>query len=372
MDSISLSEVTVIRRTHMGFMNSLRQPFSGVTISPKFCSSKVEGSNPTSSSVSSTKSQFVNGESVTKIADSGYKMNGVNLKNRALISSVKEILVLDAYDDEYGGVVVDHGKLPTNPNAFASKLRNSLLDWRKKGKKGVWLKLPVEQSELVPIAVKEGFEYHHAEKGYVMLTYWIPEEEPCMLPGNASHQVGVGGFVLNQLKEVLVVQEKYSTSSNTGQWKLPTGFINESEEIFSGAVREVKEETGVDTEFLEVIAFRHAHNVAFEKSDLFFICMLKALSDKIIIDNLEIKAAKWMPLVEFVEQPMIKGDKMFKRVTEICEARLRHRYCGLSPHRLVSTFDGRPSSLYYNVVDGDDHDDDDDDPTHSTCTADFY
>lgn len=48
----------------------------------------------------------------------------------------------------------------------------------------------------------------------------------------------------------------------------------------------------VDTDFLEVIAFRHAHNVAFEKSDLFFICMLKPLSDKISIDNLEIKAAK--------------------------------------------------------------------------------
>lgn len=41
------------------------------------------------------------------------------------------------------------------------------------------------------------------------------------------------------------MQEKYCTSSNTGLWKLPTGFINESEEIFSGAVREVKEETGV-------------------------------------------------------------------------------------------------------------------------------
>lgn len=50
--------------------------------------------------------------------------------------------------------------------------------------------------------MQQGFEYHHAEKGYVMLTYWIPEEEPCMLPGNASHQVGVGGFVLNQYKEV--------------------------------------------------------------------------------------------------------------------------------------------------------------------------
>ncbi|KAF8108433.1 hypothetical protein N665_0109s0055 [Sinapis alba] len=360
MDSVSLSEVTVMRRTHLGFMHSFRQPFSGVTISPKFCHSK--GSRAISSNISSPKSQFVYGESLGATADSGYKMNEVTLKNR--ISSVKERLLLDAFDDEYGGVVVDHGKLPSNPTVFTSMLRNSLSDWRREGKKGVWLKLPVEQSELVPVAVKEGFEYHHAEKGYVMLTYWIPEEEPCMLPGNASHQVGVGGFVLNQYKEVLVVQEKYCTSSNTGLWKLPTGFINESEEIFSGAVREVKEETGVDTDFLEVIAFRHAHNVAFEKSDLFFICMLKPLSDKIIIDNLEIKAAKWMPLVEFVEQPMIKGDKMFKRVIEICEARLRHRYCGLSPHRLVSSFDGRPSSLYYNVVD--------DDPSHSNCTAEFY
>ncbi|KAL0737318.1 hypothetical protein Bca4012_013528 [Brassica carinata] len=360
MDSVSLSEATVMRRTHLGFMHSFRQPFSGVTISPRFC--HIKGSRAISSNVSNTKSQYVYGESLAATADSDYKMNGVSLKNR--ISSVKERLILDAFDDEYGGVVVDHGKLPSNPTVFTSMLRNSLSDWRRKGKKGVWLKLPVEQSELVPVAVKEGFEYHHAEKGYVMLTYWIPEEEPCMLPGNASHQVGVGGFVLNQYKEVLVVQEKYCTSSNTGLWKLPTGFINESEEIFSGAVREVKEETGVDTDFLEVIAFRHAHNVAFEKSDLFFICMLKPLSYKIIIDNLEIKAAKWMPLVEFVEQPMIKGDKMFKRVIEICEARLRHRYCGLSPHRLVSTFDGRPSSLYYNVVD--------DDPSDSNCTAEFY
>ncbi|KAL1213984.1 Nudix hydrolase 8 [Cardamine amara subsp. amara] len=365
MDSVSLSEVTVIRRTHLGFMHSFRQPFSGVTISPKFCSSKVEGSRAVSSSVSNTKSQLFYGESITTTSDSGYKMNEVNLKSRTLISAVKERLLLDAFDDEYGGVIVDHRKLPSNLNTFTSMLRASLSDWRRKGKKGVWLKLPVEQSELVPIAVKEGFEYHHAEKGYVMLTYWIPVEEPCMLPANASHQVGVGGFVLNQHKEVLVVQEKYCAPSITGLWKLPTGFINESEEIFSGAVREVKEETGVDTEFSEVIAFRHAHNVAFEKSDLFFICMLKPLSNKIIIDELEIKAAKWMPLVEFVEQPMIREDKMFKRVIEICEMRLRQRYCGLSPHRLVSTFDGKPSSLYYNVVD------DNDDPSHSNCIANF-
>lgn len=48
---------------------------------------------------------------------------------------------------------------------------------------------------------QEGFKYHHAEPGYVMLIYWIPDE-PCMLPASPSHQIGVGGFVINDQKEV--------------------------------------------------------------------------------------------------------------------------------------------------------------------------
>lgn len=49
--------------------------------------------------------------------------------------------------------------------------------------------------------IQEGFKYHHAEEGYVMLTYWI-SEGPSLLPGNASHHVGVGGFVINSRNEV--------------------------------------------------------------------------------------------------------------------------------------------------------------------------
>ncbi|KAL1109713.1 hypothetical protein V6Z11_D03G196200 [Gossypium hirsutum] len=189
----------------------------------------------------------------------------------------RDLRILDGFDDEYGGVIVDSERLPANPNVFASMLRFSVSHWKAKEKKGIWLKLPVEKSDLVPVAVKQGFEYHHAEKGYVMLTYWLPEG-PSMLPANASHQVGVGGFVVNDK--------------------------NESEEIYAGAVREVKEETGIDTEFLEVVAFRHVHNVAFEKSDLFFICMLKPLSTRIIVDVHEIQAAKASEL-----QAMFDGDR---------------------------------------------------------------
>lgn len=44
--------------------------------------------------------------------------------------------------------------------------------------------------------------------------------------------------------------------------------------------------------FLCYYDFRHAHNLAFDKSDLFFVCMLKPLSTQIIVDDLEIQAAK--------------------------------------------------------------------------------
>ncbi|PSS20832.1 Nudix hydrolase [Actinidia chinensis var. chinensis] len=254
--------------------------------------------------------------------------------------------LLDAWDDEYEGVIIDPEGLPLSANAFASALRASLLNWKLKGKKGIWLKILLEQTELVPIAIQEGFSYHHAEAGYVMLTYWIPNE-PVTLPSGPSHQIGIAGFVINDKGEVLVVKETCPCSCS-GIWKLPTGYINKSEDIFSGAVREVKEETGVDTMFLEMVAFRHAHLVAFEKSDLLFVCMLKPLSSEITIDEKEIQAAKWMPVNELLGQPFYTEDQMSKRIIEICMATNERDYSGFIAHKLASRFDGNMFYLYYN------------------------
>ncbi|XP_070677707.1 nudix hydrolase 2-like [Malus domestica] len=110
------------------------------------------------------------------------------------------------------------------------------------GKKGVWIRLPIERVNLVEAAVKEGFWYHHAESDYLMLVYWIPQS-PHTLPTNSTHRVGTGAFLINQNREVLVVQEKGGQYRGTGVWKLPTG-VDEGEDIFAAAVREVKEETG--------------------------------------------------------------------------------------------------------------------------------
>ncbi|WOL08197.1 nudix hydrolase 8-like [Canna indica] len=267
--------------------------------------------------------------------------------NHATVSATKTrtLGLLDACEDDYDGVIINPQCLPTSANAFSAILQSSLHYWNIKGKKGIWLKILEEQAELVPVALKEGFRYHHADPGYVMLTYWIPDE-PCMLPCTATHQIGVGSFVINDNREVLVVKEKKCPLRCSGIWKLPTGFINKSEEIFSGAVREVKEETGVDTTFSELLAFRHAHHVIFEKSDLFFICMLKPLSSEITIDESEIAAAKWMPLNELLAQPNHQEDSMLKSIMEICVSSYENNYNGFTALQMMSKFDDRLSYLY--------------------------
>ncbi|GLJ51560.1 hypothetical protein SUGI_1095880 [Cryptomeria japonica] len=87
-----------------------------------------------------------------------------------------------------------------------------------------------------------------------MLTYWIPQTS-CTLPPNASHQVGVGCFVLNDQNQVLVVLENYGPFRGTGVWKIPTGVIHQGEDIFTGAIREIKEETIVNDIRLKLMVY---------------------------------------------------------------------------------------------------------------------
>lgn len=343
-DSVSLSGSNVFGiSTSNSWRFRFRDSSSGKG-SPQFYSCKAALSKTWGSSVD--KASISSGS-----AESYFNwITGINGGSSSGLFS-RRTRLLEASDDEYDGVVVNPEGLPSDPDTFASQLTASLSHWRIKGKKGVWLKLPLERSELVPVAVKEGFGYHHAERGYVMLTYWIPDE-PCMLPTNASHQVGVGGIVINEKNEVLVIQEKYCAPAFDGFWKIPTGFILESEEIYTGAVREVKEETGIDTKFVEVLAFRHAQNMAFEKSDLFFVCVLKPLSTEIKVDDQEIEAARWMPFQEFVAQPQIQEDSMFKKIIDIFIARVGKLHsCSIYPHQHMSKFDGRSSMLYHIDID---------------------
>ncbi|KAI3753498.1 hypothetical protein L2E82_25552 [Cichorium intybus] len=213
------------------------------------------------------------------------------------------------------------------------------------GKKGVWLKLSLELVNLVKPAVKEGFWYHHAEATYLMLVYWIPKTKHT-LPSNASHRVGVAAFVLNSDGKILVVQEKSGVFKGTGVWKLPTGSVEEGEDICTAAIREVKEETGIDTEFMEVLAFRQSHMSFFSKSDLMFVCMLKPTSFEIQKQDSEIEGAQWMPVEEYANQPFIKNRKSFEYIAKICLQKKDNKYVGFTSLPTATATSATSSYLY--------------------------
>ncbi|XP_050381714.1 nudix hydrolase 2-like [Argentina anserina] len=265
---------------------------------------------------------------------------------------VEQIELLRALDDIHGGVVIDMNDQHMDPEVFASLLQASLSEWRRKGKKGVWIKIPIELSDLVHAAVKEGFTYHHAESDYLMLKQWLPETVDT-LPANASHRVGIGAFIMNNKREMLVVQEINGRFKDTGIWKMPTGTVNEGEDICSAAVREVKEETGIETEFVEILAFRQSHKSFFRKSDLFFVCMLKPQTFDIQEQNQEIAAAQWMPFEDYAAQAFVKQNKLFDHVAEICLAKTDKQYTGFTP-LAKTTSSGKASYLYFNKRDMDD------------------
>ncbi|KAK9156343.1 hypothetical protein Sjap_003823 [Stephania japonica] len=261
-------------------------------------------------------------------------------------NGVKSTALLDAVNDEYGGVIIEM-KEPMDSEVFRSSLRASLSQWRKEGKRGLWIKLPIEHANLVEPAVKEGFWYHHAEPKYLMLVHWLPETVN-ILPANATHRVGIGAFVINDEREVLVVQENAGKFKGTGVWKLPTGVVEQGEDICLGAIREVKEETGIDTEFVEVLLFRQTHKSFFEKSDLLFVCMLRPLSFDIQKQELEIADAKWMPIEEFTAQPFWQREGLPKHIVEICLAKIDEGYAGFAPIPTTTAFSNNSSYMYLN------------------------
>ncbi|CAN6479798.1 unnamed protein product [Victoria cruziana] len=259
----------------------------------------------------------------------------------------EEVEVLVGEEDNYDGVTVKI-KEQLDVGVFVAKLRASLTKWKEQRKKGVWLNIPRDAAKLVPAAIEEGFWYHHAERNYVMLVNWLPET-PETLPIYATHRLGIGAVVMNDKREVLVVQEKAGHFKGSGVWKLPTGVVEEGEDISAGAKREVMEETGIEAEFVEILGFRESHKAHFnKKSDLFFVCLLEAKAYTIVKHDSEIADAMWMPVEEYASQPYVQKRESMKMVADMILAKINNSYTGFCMVGAQSSTSTKKHNFYLN------------------------
>ncbi|CAF3001026.1 unnamed protein product [Rotaria socialis] len=216
-----------------------------------------------------------------------------------------ETKLLTGCSDMYSGITVDKELLAKTSVLFERQLEQSLLAWREAKRRGIWLPIPHDRTELISIAQKFGFVLHHAKPDYVMLTNWLDENEPNPLPSYAISTIGVGGLVVNSKREVLLIQERFAYVDD--YFKLPGGALDIGEPIECGVEREVFEETGIRAHFRGVLAFTYDNNFRFEHGDVYFACLMSLDEDEkdqqINFDPLEIAACQWMPLDEWANSP---------------------------------------------------------------------
>lgn len=261
---------------------------------------------------------------MTKTKDSGWTTETTSDdKDKAFWlegSSAGTSSTLASKYDLYGGVIIDSEVVPRDAHIFRKMLASSVAEWSSLKKRGVWLQLPIESSALIPIATSEfGFEFHSAEKGHLMLTKWLPTDAPNTLPANASHTVGIGAVVTDPTGRVLLVREKSGPAARLNIWKLPTGLVDAGEELHAAAIREVKEETGVDVKFESLGAFtmNHGGNLAHaSKSNLFFIVKCQATSSAISAQESEIAEAKWFTRQEWSAMPFPEKDSIWDALNQ--------------------------------------------------------
>jgi 8-oxo-dGTP pyrophosphatase MutT (NUDIX family) len=110
----------------------------------------------------------------------------------------------------------------------------------------------------------------------------------------------VGGIVLDAKQHLLVVQGRYS-----GKWSVPKGTLEEEEGYLEGALREIREETGLklqpcDTDRLEYWGVNKAR---------LYLLQVDKNSPKVVPrDDGEISKAYWLNLSDTEELEIIKDN----------------------------------------------------------------
>lgn len=73
---------------------------------------------------------------------------------------------------------------------------------------------------------QNGFDFHHAKPGFVMMYKWLPTDLSANIPEYAHTMIGVGGIVVNDKHQILTINEKHAIIP--GSWKLPGGYVEPS------------------------------------------------------------------------------------------------------------------------------------------------
>ncbi len=141
-------------------------------------------------------------------------------------------------------------------------------------------------------------------------------------------EVSAGGVVYRcQGKTPEVVLCRHVSFKQQDVWSLPKGWVEPGERITTAALREVKEEAGLEGEVIEKIDtiqywfFHPLEKVKVRKKVHFFL--IKALKGDISQHDFEVEEVRWFPIEKAISACSYKGEreillKATDRLKELC------------------------------------------------------
>lgn len=120
----------------------------------------------------------------------------------------------------------------------------------------------------------------------------------------------VGTLIVNKEGKILLCR----SPKWLGKFVVPGGHIELGESIKETAIREAKEETGLDVEFIKIMSFDECiFSPEFNKNKhfVFFNCLCKVKDDKVKLDNNELKEYVWADVKDALKMDLASFSMAF-------------------------------------------------------------
>ncbi len=134
-------------------------------------------------------------------------------------------------------------------------------------------------------------------------------------------EVSAGGVVYRVLNGIEVVLCRHDTLKGKEVWSLPKGWVERGERVEEAAVREVREETGLDARIVNKIDkisywfFNPKEHVRVKKTVYFYL--MEPISGDTSRHDLEVKEVRWFPIEEAISLCAYPGERsVLKKVKE--------------------------------------------------------
>jgi 8-oxo-dGTP diphosphatase len=117
--------------------------------------------------------------------------------------------------------------------------------------------------------------------------------------------LGVSGIVFNDQKQILLIQRNQPPAM--GFWSIPGGKVEAGESLVEACQREIKEETGLDTEVKNIVAVVERRVEGFHYVIVDFLALLVDEENSQPISQSDVSEARWVDLEHLIDYDLVEG-----------------------------------------------------------------